>query len=241
MLDLMKASTLAETGGKLICFYGHGGVGKTTTSISNPNCPKQLIVQLEDDGGLVAVSKINQQIAQNIDAVRLNFNGRGAPCGYMATVIQELIQIAGNYQFIIFDPFTNLRNRHASWLRTAEGTENITQKQWGLTKLSMDAIFDLILELKQYTNVIINAHEDVRKVDDKITGNSSYMIEPAIGGSTNMKLEQYADEIIRISLNENNRTFDCGSSPNVMTKSRKFGSLQPSEKLFNDLNITNLF
>ena len=237
MLKISKAGALAIKGQKLITVYGNGGVGKTTFATNNNRAPKTLIIGMEDDGGLISVTKLPVQIGDNIDAIMLDYSV-GSPAGAVVTVIEQIKN--NGYEVIIFDPFTNLRSKQAGWLAVETQVVTITQRQWGEVASAMNIIFDKILELKQSANVIIIAHEERKQINDNISGNETFIIQPALGKGLLEKATQYSDEIVRISIENDGRMFDLGAKPNVTTKTRKYGSLEQEQKIMVGLSIEHL-
>lgn len=237
MIQISKAKDLATQGKKLITVYGEGGVGKTTFATMNPNTPKTLVISLEDDGGLVSVNNLPVQISDNIDALNVDYTGV-SPAGGIVQTIQGITNLG--YEVIIFDPYTNLRSKQASWLAGETQKVQPTLQQWGEIKAAMDMVIDHILALKRNANIIIIAHEERYTNNDSVSGNESFVIRPNLGKGVVDKFVQYSDEVIRITLSADGRLFDIGGTPNVVTKTRKYGTLPNEQKLILSTNESPL-
>lgn len=239
MIELKKAVDVVNASHKLITIYGQGGIGKTTFATNNSNAPKTLLISLENDGGLVAIKTLAPEIQNNIYTYDVDISV-GSPVGAVGAVIDEIAKM--DFDVIIFDPFTNIRMKHATFLSNSAYGGKMEFQLWGDVKRHMDALFDKILALKNNSHVIIIAHEEIKQNEDTFTGSKSMMIQPAVGNAVVEKFQQYSDEIIRVTKDEHGRKFDFGSNPNITTKSRTWGGASPEQLLIDGdaLNINML-
>lgn len=241
MLNFEAVNTAIDNDKKFICVYGHGGVGKTTFVINNSTAPKTAYISLENDGGIKSLAKIDKVITDNVSVLSPDMSV-GSPIGVVAQILQELQKPEYDFDTIILDPFTNLRNDQARYLARTEGSSKVTLQMWGDVSTAIDLLFKEFLKLKTKYNLIIVAHEELKQVNDTGADSSTYIIRPNVGEKAAHLFEQYCDEIIRVTKNgHGERVFDLGSqSSNTLGKSRLFGHLHPAELAMTDLKIQTI-
>lgn len=248
MIELKKPFELPNVLTQFITIYGKGGVGKTTAALNHPD-KKMLMLVLENDGGTKALLRLPQEIQANIDVLEINLLGGGSPIGIVASNIQALLQSGKvkEYDVVVIDPITNIRTRQAEYISNTEmGGSQLEIKQWGEVSRQVSAMFDLLLQIKLVTNLVLVAHETVNEKTDSMTKLKTVSIEPALGDQFNHKLEEYCDEIIRLTKGQtpegyNAPNFDFGSNPNVVAKTRTYGHLGQDQLLVTGFNLGSLY
>lgn len=237
MIKLQKASELALSTNKMIVVYGQGGVGKTFFASNNKS--GTFILQVEDDGGLETISKLEDDVKNSTYASLVNQNG--SPIGMVANALMPFLKEKHEkIDTIILDSLTNLRSNQASYISKTElsGAQPRIQ-DWGIIKMQLDNFFKLLVDLKKLYNIVIICHEEVQTSNDTSTGASFSRIVPAGGDFMSSKYEQFADEIVRIFIKDDKRTFDFSGS-NSSGKTRKFGNLSEKDKIKNNMKISEL-
>ena len=150
---MQKLTELAEINKTFLIIYGQGGVGKTTFAL-NGQLGKVLVIIPENDGGAYAINNLSNEIKDNVDAMVLEI-GKSP----ISALVKAFIANADNYDTIVVDPFTNIRNEQALFLRKQDGKSLTSQKHWGQVKEQFSEMMKVLIKYRTQKNIIIVASQ----------------------------------------------------------------------------------